>query len=88
MITENKGLPKAAMPWRLKALIAVLLCLQIPIGIFFFPLAAVLVLTGILAPLGMMCFTIARKPSSLAMKCRADWQSQRGQIKRPQVPQR
>lgn len=49
-------------------LIACLLLLQIPFGIVFFPIAAVLVLTGILAPLAMMSFSLATMPFTLAMK--------------------
>jgi hypothetical protein len=77
MVAPMTRLPKATLPWNQKALIAGLLCLQIPFGIVFFPLAAVLVLTGILAPLAMMFFRIATMPFSLAMKRRAAWQSER-----------
>jgi hypothetical protein len=63
----TKG-PKAPLPWKKKLLIVGLLCLEIPFGVAFFPLAAVLVLTGILAPLGMMSFKAATMPISLAMK--------------------
>jgi hypothetical protein len=41
-------------------------------GIIFIPLAAVLVLPGFLAPLGIMCFAIGTKPFSLAMKLRSE----------------
>lgn len=82
MVTETNHvvalkthLRKAALPWKKKALIAGLLCLQIPFGIVFFPLAAVLVLTGILAPLGMASFAIGTMPFSLAMKQRSAWQT-------------
>lgn len=77
MLAPKTQSPKASLPWTKKALIAALLCLEIPVGIFFFPLAAVLVLTGILAPLGMMSFTVARMPITWAMKCKSGWQSQR-----------
>jgi hypothetical protein len=65
----------AAMPWTEKLLIGVLLCLEVPFGIVFFPMAAVFVLTGILAPLGMGAFALATMPFSLAMKRRATWHS-------------
>jgi hypothetical protein len=58
------------MPWKKKVLIVALFCLQIPFGVVFFPLAAVLVLTGILAPLGMLAFAIGTMPFSFAMKQR------------------
>jgi hypothetical protein len=70
MLASKNHLPEATLPWKKKASIAGLLCLQIPFGVVFFPLAAVLVLTGILAPLGMMSFAIATMPFSWAMKCR------------------
>jgi len=66
-------LPKATLPWTKKMLIAGLLCLEIPFGLVFFPLAAVLVLTGVLAPLGIMSFAIATRPFSWAMKSRTAW---------------
>ncbi len=63
------------MPLMDKVLIAGLLCLEVPFGIVFFPMAAVFVLTGILAPLGMASFSLATMPFSLAMKRRATWRS-------------
>jgi len=65
------------MPWMDKLLIVGLLCLQIPFGVVFFPMAAVFVLTGILAPLGMAAFAIATMPISVAMKRRDAWRSRR-----------
>jgi hypothetical protein len=73
MVESKTPLPKATLPWKKRALIAGLLCLEIPFGVVFFPLAAVLVLTGILAPLGMASFAIGTMPLSLAMKQRAAW---------------
>lgn len=67
----------ATLPWKKKAFIACLLCLEIPFGVLFFPLAAVLVLTGILAPLGMMSFAIATMPITWAMNCVSAWQSRK-----------
>lgn len=57
-----------------KWLIGALLCLQIPFTVVFFPMAAVFVLTGILAPLGMMSFAVGTMPFSLAMKRKNAWQ--------------
>jgi hypothetical protein len=71
MVASKAHLPRATLPWKKKALIAGLLCLEIPFGVVFFPLAAMLVLTGFLAPLGLMCFAIATMPFSQAMKLRA-----------------
>jgi hypothetical protein len=65
--------PRATMPWMDKLMIAGLLCLEIPFGIVFFPMAAVFVLTGILAPLGMASFALATMPFSLAMKHKSAW---------------
>jgi hypothetical protein len=56
-------------------MIAGLLCLEIPFGIVFFPMAAVLVLTGILAPLAIMAFKVATMPLSLSLKYKTAWQS-------------
>jgi hypothetical protein len=52
-------------------LIAGLLLLEIPFGVVFFPMAAVFVLTGILAPLAMMAFKLATLPLSVAMSRRS-----------------
>lgn len=68
MAVVDQGSPKVRLPIREKILIAALLVLEVPVGIFFIPLATVLVLTGILAPLGMMSFSIGTMPFSLAMK--------------------
>jgi hypothetical protein len=57
-------------------LIAGLLFLEIPFGIVFFPMAAVLVLTGILAPLAVMAFKVATMPLSLSLKYKHTWQSE------------
>jgi len=65
--------PKVALPAREKLFIGVLLVLEVPAFVIFFPAAAVLFLTGILAPLGMMCFVAGTLPLSLAMKRRAAW---------------
>jgi hypothetical protein len=63
------------LPRQEKLMIAGLLCLQIPFGVVFFPMAAVFVLTGILAPLGMATFAIATMPFSLAIRRRDAWRS-------------
>jgi hypothetical protein len=55
-----------------------LLILQVPMGIIFIPLAAVLILPGFLAPFGLACFAIGTKPFSLAMKLRSDPDSNDG----------
>jgi hypothetical protein len=86
MVASEKNVPKAPLTWDKKALVAGLLCLEIPFGIVFFPMAAVLVLTGILAPLGMMSFAVATMPLSLAMKYRTAWQSG-GTVTTPQREQ-
>ncbi|MCU1363964.1 MAG: hypothetical protein JWM55_1792 [Acidimicrobiaceae bacterium] len=70
MLSTQARVPRATTPWKKKAFMAGLLCLEIPVGVFFFPLAAVLVLTGILAPLGILSFKVATMPFSRAMRCR------------------
>jgi hypothetical protein len=64
------------LSWKRKLVIAGLLCLEIPFGIVFFPMAAVLVLTGILAPLAIMVFKVATMPLTLSMKYKSAWQSE------------
>lgn len=88
MVTETKQMvpskspaTSATMPWTEKLMIGGLLCLEVPFGIVFFPMAAVFVLTGILAPLGMATFALATMPLSLAMKRRSTWNSH-GEVKR------
>ncbi len=75
MVVLDQGLPKVKLPGKEKWLIVGLLCLQVPSTVIFIPLAAVLVLTGILAPLGMMFFAIGTKPLSVAMKLKTEWKS-------------
>ena len=60
-----------SLPWTERLLIAGLLLLEIPFGVVFFPMAAVFVLTGILAPLAMMAFKLATLPLSIAMNRRS-----------------
>jgi hypothetical protein len=72
-VAPKTTLPKATLPWKKRLLIAGLLTLEIPFGIVFFPIAAVLVLTGILAPLGIMAFKAATMPLSFALTQRAAW---------------
>lgn len=78
MVPSKSPSAATAMPWTEKLLIGGLLCLEIPFGIVFFPMAAVFVLTGILAPLGMATFALATMPFSLAMKRRSSWHSRGG----------
>lgn len=77
MVTPVSHPSTAALSWRQKTLFAGLLFLEIPFGIVLFPFAAVCVLTGILAPLGILAFRVATMPFSWAMKCRIKWQSER-----------
>jgi hypothetical protein len=74
MAVVNQNSPKVKLPGKEKLLIAGLLCLEVPSAIFFIPLATVLVLTGILAPLGVMSFAVGTLPFTLAMKRKSAWQ--------------
>jgi hypothetical protein len=58
-----------------KLVIAGLFCLQILSGAIFYPLATVIMLTGVGAPLSMIFWAIGTMPFSLAMKRKAEWQS-------------
>jgi hypothetical protein len=74
MVTSTPHPSKATLSWKEKTLIFGLLCLEIPFGLVLFPLAAVCVLTGILAPLGILSFRVATMPFSWAMNLRTAWQ--------------
>jgi hypothetical protein len=58
-----------------KMVIAGLLCLQIPSGAIFYPMATIIMLTGVGAPLSVIFWAIGTMPFSLAMKRKAEWQS-------------
>jgi hypothetical protein len=75
MRAANPSSPKVKLPGREKWLIAGLIFLQIPSSAIFFPVAAVIILTGVGAPLSMILVAIGTKPFSLAMKRKAAWQS-------------
>jgi hypothetical protein len=88
MVATKTHAPRATLPWKKKAFMAGLLCLQVPVGVFFFPLSAVLVLTGILAPLGILSFKVATMPFSWAMRCRTAGQEFALHQPVPDSPQR
>ena len=67
--------PKAALTGRQKWLIAGLILLQVPSSAVFYPLAAVLSLTGIGVPLSIVLVGIGTMPYSSAMKRKVAWQS-------------
>ncbi len=73
MTAVDQDSPKVKLPGKEKLLIAGLLFLEVPSALFFIPLATVLVLTGILAPLGVMSFAVGTKPFSMAMKRKTAW---------------
>jgi hypothetical protein len=78
MTVVNQDPPKMKMSGKEKWLFAGLLILQVPMGIVFIPLAAVLILPGFLAPFGLLCFAIGTKPFSIAMKIRSGSRSSGG----------
>lgn len=67
--------PKATLSWKRRLVLGGLLCLEIPFGIVFFPMAAVLVLTGILAPVAIMVFKVATMPLTVWMDRKSAWQA-------------
>jgi hypothetical protein len=75
MVASNPNSPKAKLTASQKWLIAGLICLQVPSGAIFYPLATIIVLTGVGAPLSMILLRIGTIPFSLAMKRKAAWQS-------------
>ena len=78
MVVANPNSPKVKLTGRQKWLIAGLLFLQIPSGAIFYPVATVIVLTGVGAPLSIILLRIGTMPYSLAMKRKAAWQSGEG----------
>ncbi len=75
MVTAKSDELTTKLSRRQKWEIAALLCLQVPAAMIFYPVAAVLVLTGILAPLSIVLCRIGTMPLSLAMKLRDARQS-------------
>ena len=75
MVVSNPNPPKAKLTGRQKWLIAGLICLQVPAGAIFYPVATIIVLTGVGAPLSMVLLRVGTLPYSLAMKRKAEWQS-------------
>ena len=71
----NPSSPKAKLTGRQKWAIAGLIVLQVPSGAVFFPLAAVVSLTGIGVPLSVIFLGIGTMPYSSAMKHKVAWQS-------------
>jgi hypothetical protein len=72
---SNPSSPKAKLSGGQKWVIAGLILLQVPASAIFYPVAAVISLTGIGGPLSMILLTIGTMPLSLAMKRKAAWQS-------------
>lgn len=66
---------KVKLTGRQKWVIAGLLLLQVPAAAIFYPLAAVISLTGIGVPLSVILLGIGTMPYSSAMKRKVAWQS-------------
>ena len=75
MVVSNPKSPKVKLTGSQKWLIAGLLCLQIPSSAIFYPVATVIVLTGVGAPLSIILLRVGTMPFSMAMKRKAAWQS-------------
>jgi hypothetical protein len=75
MLEANPSSLKTKLSAGQKLMIAGLICLQIPSGAVFFPLATIIILTGVGGPLSMVFWVIGTMPFSLAMKYKAAWQS-------------
>jgi hypothetical protein len=78
MVVSHSNSPKSKLTGSQKWLIAGLICLQVPSGAIFYPLATLIVLTGVGAPLSMVLLRIGTMPFSSAMKRKAAWQSGEG----------
>ncbi len=55
-----------------------MMCLQIVSGAILYPVATIIVLTGVGAPLSIILLRIGTMPYTLAMKRKAAWQSGEG----------
>jgi hypothetical protein len=66
--------PKAKLSAKQKLMIAGLLCLQIPSGAVCYPIATIIILTGVGAPLSKVLWAVGTMPFSLAMAHKAAWQ--------------
>jgi hypothetical protein len=75
MLESDRSSSKATLTGRQKWLIAGLLLLQVLSSALFYPLAAVIALTGIGVPLSMVLVGIGTMPYSSAMKRKIAWQS-------------
>lgn len=75
LLVSNLNSPKAKLTGRQKWLIAVLIFLQVPSSVVFYPLAALFALTGIGVPLSVIFMGIGTMPFSSAMKLKVAWQS-------------
>ena len=75
MVVSDPKSPRAKLTGSQKWLIAGLICLQVPSGAIFYPLATIIVLTGVGAPLSIILLRIGTMPFSLAMKRKVAWQS-------------
>lgn len=75
MVVSNPHSPKAKLTGSQKWVIAGLLCLQVPSAALFYPVATIIVLTGVGAPLSMILLRLGTMPYSMAMKRKAAWQS-------------
>ena len=75
MVVANPNSPKVKLTGRQKWLIAGLICLQIPSSAIFYPVATIIVLTGVGAPLSIVLLRIGTMPFSMAMTRKAEWQS-------------
>jgi hypothetical protein len=69
-VVSNPEPAKARLTGKQKWLIAALLLLQVPASLIFYPLAAIISLTGIGVPLSMILLGIGTLPFSSAMKLR------------------
>jgi hypothetical protein len=73
VLVADPSAPKARLTGRQRVAIAVLLLLQIPTSLIFYPLAAIISLTGIGVPLSMVLLGIGTMPFSTAMKLKVAW---------------
>ena len=75
MVVSNPHSPKVKLTGRQKWVIAGLICLQIPASALCYPLATIIVLTGVGAPLSVVLLRVGSMPFSSAMQRKAAWQS-------------
>jgi hypothetical protein len=76
VVTPVSARPK--LTGQQKWMLTGLFVLQVPMALFFIPLAAIFAITGIFVPIAILLLGIGTLPFTYAMKCRDHWQGGSG----------